>query len=146
MIVLGLLSNTMFSGFQGFINSLIGTLIGLAIFFPLFYFKKMGAGDIKLLAAIGAIKGYIFVLWVVFYGAIVGGIISLVLLLRNQVSFSNAKSFFYSLYSIFVTGLKFWTPGGKYRLIPYGFCLSLGGLLAYWIEKNGGLEKLLGGF
>ena len=47
----------------------------------------IGAGDVKLLAAIGAWKGTIFVLYTGVYGAIIGGLISLIILLRKNTLF-----------------------------------------------------------
>ena len=43
-------------------------------FLPLLLFRML-SGDVKLLAAIGALKGPLFVLWAFLYGALAGGVL-----------------------------------------------------------------------
>ena len=57
--------------------SLGGLVIGLAIFFPLFLLRGMGAGDVKLLAALGAWLGPASIAWVAAYAAIAGGALAI---------------------------------------------------------------------
>lgn len=59
-----------------------GLLLGLALLFIPFALGGMGAGDVKLLGVVGALKGPVFVLSVFLTGAVAGGLFSLVLLLR----------------------------------------------------------------
>ena len=50
-----------------------GWLVGLLLFLPLFALGGLGAGDVKLLAALGAWLGPRDVVYVALYGAIAGG-------------------------------------------------------------------------
>lgn len=77
-IVLGLAAGTYLNGFW---DSLIGCLLGGGLFLLLaeVYFKLrntvgMGGGDIKYIAAAGALLGWIQVLLVIFIGALAGAI------------------------------------------------------------------------
>jgi prepilin peptidase CpaA len=54
-----------------------GALTGLAIFFPVFALGGMGAGDVKLMAALGAWLGWGPVAWTALYTAIAGGVLAL---------------------------------------------------------------------
>jgi prepilin peptidase CpaA len=71
------------AGLSGMALSVSGWVVGLALFLPLFLLGGMGAGDVKLLGAIGAWVGPAAVVWVALYGAIAGGLIAVVLALLH---------------------------------------------------------------
>ncbi len=81
-LLVGLVANVLLAGVQGGVTALEGAGLGLAILLPFFVFRTMGAGDVKLLAAFGALLGPQAVLGVAVYGSIVGGFQSLVILAR----------------------------------------------------------------
>jgi prepilin peptidase CpaA len=54
-----------------------GWMVGVAFFFPIFALGGMGAGDVKLLAALGAWLGPGPVVWVALFSLIAGGVIGL---------------------------------------------------------------------
>lgn len=83
-ILLGLALALVSRGLRGLGESLLGLLAGGAILFVPFALRWMGAGDVKLLAAIGAILGPKGAVYSILYGAIVGGIISAVVLARRR--------------------------------------------------------------
>src|SRR5579863_9789907 len=80
-IVVGLAWNTFASGLPGLLHSLEGLGLGFILYFPLYLIRARGVGDVKLLAATGAITGpgNIFVICIL--TAILGGIIALIVLL-----------------------------------------------------------------
>src|SRR5687767_7270352 len=61
--------------------SLAGCLLGALLFFPMFALKGMGAGDVKLLAAIGAWLGPGQVAIVALATSIAGGVLGVVVAL-----------------------------------------------------------------
>ena len=67
-IIVGLLFNLITGGWTGLLNSFFGLLAGIAIFFIPFAVGGMGAGDVKLMGAIGALMGWRFssCKWVLF--------------------------------------------------------------------------------
>ena len=69
---------------QGLGWSVAGWIVGLLVFLPLFALRAMGGGDVKLLAAFGAWLGPALVCWVAVYGAIAGGLLALLLVLRRR--------------------------------------------------------------
>lgn len=73
----GLLYNAAVCGLQGFTDSLIGALVGFGLLFFLYVFGKAGAGDVKLLAGIGAWLGAGMVLRIFLVSAIVGGVFAI---------------------------------------------------------------------
>lgn len=52
--------------------SFLGAAIPLGIGWLLFRFRLFGAGDIKLLAAIGSVTGYRGILWILFWSVLFG--------------------------------------------------------------------------
>ena len=65
-------------GWTGAGMSVAGWLVGVACFLPLFLLGGMGAGDVKLLAAIGAWLGPAATVWVAMFSAIAGGLMGLI--------------------------------------------------------------------
>src|SRR5262245_28032565 len=65
-------------GWTGAGVSLLGWVAGAALFLPLFALGGMGAGDVKLLAAIGAWLGPGAVVWVALFSSIAGGAMALI--------------------------------------------------------------------
>jgi prepilin peptidase CpaA len=61
----------------GLLQSVEGWLVGAAIFFVPFALGGLGAGDVKLLAALGAWVGPLDALWIGLYTGVAGGILAL---------------------------------------------------------------------
>jgi prepilin peptidase CpaA len=66
------------AGLAGVGWSIAGWLVGVAFFFPFFALGGMGAGDVKLLAALGAWLGPGPAVWVALFSLIAGGALGLV--------------------------------------------------------------------
>jgi len=85
-LLVGIALNVALHGFSGLISALAGIVLGAAMLLPFYVVGAMGAGDVKLLAALGALLGPQQLVSVAVYGAIVGGVMSLILLaLRGEV-------------------------------------------------------------
>lgn len=111
------------------IPSVIGLVGGALIFALPCYFGWLGAGDLKLMAAVGALQGYplsaLFIFHAVFYTALVGAVMAMIILIWE---------------GRFLSGL-----GGSFKLlahpktvpdtpeaaktIPYGVAIALG---SFW--------------
>ena len=64
-------------GWSGAGMAAAGWAAGVALFFPVFALGGMGAGDVKLLGALGAWLGPVAAVWVALYSGIAGGVIGL---------------------------------------------------------------------
>jgi prepilin peptidase CpaA len=73
-----LLAHAIVSGWYGAGVALAGWLTGVAILLPVFALRGMGAGDVKLLGALGSWLGPGTILWVGLYSGIAGGLIGLI--------------------------------------------------------------------
>jgi prepilin peptidase CpaA len=79
----GLLYHLHASGMNGLIFSITGILSGAALLLVFHLLGKMGAGDVKLMAAVGSILGPAGVFTAALYSAIVGGLYALLVLWRH---------------------------------------------------------------
>jgi prepilin peptidase CpaA len=80
-LVLGLGLNTFLFELEGLTRAALGMGLALAIYFPLYLLRAMGAGDAKLMAAVGSIVGWGN--WIVLFvaTAILGGVLAVIVLL-----------------------------------------------------------------
>lgn len=83
-LILGLGLNTYFESLTGTFTAAGGLLIAVCVYFPLYALKGMGAGDVKLMAAIGAITGPANWLFIFLFTALIGGIASLAMVLVRK--------------------------------------------------------------
>lgn len=83
----GLTINLLAEGPKGMMFSMQGIIIPVACLLLLYMMRMLGAGDIKLFSAIGAVMGAGFALYAMAYSFICGGIIAsfLILVRRNGV-------------------------------------------------------------
>jgi prepilin peptidase CpaA len=70
-------------GLSTFESSVIGWLIGLAIWLPVYALGGMGAGDVKLIAAIGAWLGPLGAVHAALYAGVAGALMAIVVALAN---------------------------------------------------------------
>ena len=77
-LVTGLTLNFAVGGWQGGLNSIGGCLLAFVLMFMLHVFGAMGAGDVKLFAAIGSILGAQLVLPTFIVVVLTGGLLALV--------------------------------------------------------------------
>jgi prepilin peptidase CpaA len=82
-LVLGLGFNALLFEWRGLRYSLLGLGLGLLIYFPLYLLRGMGAGDVKLMAAIGSIVGAANWFGIFVVTALIGGVVAIILLLMR---------------------------------------------------------------
>lgn len=93
-LVVGILYYIINLGLEGILFSFIGMFVGGGIMFILYIFKGVGAGDVKLFAAIGAMTGIEFTLYNLMYSIVFAGLIGIVILVIK-------RKFFLRLYHLF---------------------------------------------
>jgi len=80
VMIIGLTVHGFKSGGSGFIYSIEGLFLGLALLIVFYFMGMMGAGDVKLMGAVGSIMGPAGVFKAFLFTAIVGGIYALFVL------------------------------------------------------------------
>lgn len=107
--LLGMILHTGLSGWSGLKEALIGSAIGLAPMFLLFVLRAVGAGDVKLFAALGALNGGLFVMqsimYSLWYAAVVAG---LILLWRKQLKASVIRIYHVLLHLLALKNTMYW--------------------------------------
>ena len=128
VILIGLVYYTSTLGWEGFLFSGKGFLVGIALLLVPYLLGGMGAGDVKLMAAIGALTGTMFTLHAFVYIALIGGIISLVLIVKNRGFRNSIKSFFFTLLFLrsSLGSLKLSANKESSILFPYGVPIVIG--------------------
>ena len=76
-LLAGMLSHVLMPAGTGIGSSLLGAALGFGLFLPLYLLRAMGAGDVKLMAMVGAFVGFPNVLGATLGTLIVGGIMAL---------------------------------------------------------------------
>lgn len=112
-------------GLAGLGWSAAGWLTALALFFPFFALRGLGAGDVKLLAAFGAWLGAADTLYLALYTALAGGAMAVVVLASKRY----ARQAFWNLWLL----LTFWRTNGVRPLPHLTLQASTGPKLAYAI-------------
>jgi prepilin peptidase CpaA len=79
-VLAGLAMNTfLYQGWPGLSHSLKGLALGFGVYFLLYMLRAMGAGDVKLMAAVGAIVGAQDWFGTFLITAMLGGVMALIL-------------------------------------------------------------------
>ena len=109
--------------------SILGLLTGFLILFVPFVLGGIGAGDVKLLMALGAFLGAGAVIRIGLYGAVAGGLISTLILIRNygmmQVTY-RLSFLFTSIGNMQNRKVRRAQPQKKKLYIPYGLAIFMG--------------------
>lgn len=130
-VALGLGMNGLFLGWQGMKSSGLGLLIGFGALVVLFVLGWMGGGDVKLMAAVGALLGYPLVVSALFYSLIVGVVIGVAMLIWNRKTLRTFRNLLFIIGSR-VTKLvpKQDVDREEAQKIPFGLAIVLGTLWA----------------
>lgn len=137
--ILGFIINVDYTGWQGFLFSGKGLLVGIGLLLIPFIMGGLGAGDVKLLGAIGAIKGTEFVFNTFLGTALAGGIIAVIVFLTRKKFLSSIKKIGAGLYIIIIgkdlsalKNLQQYNESSGY--FPYGLAISAGTLAAFLLR------------
>ncbi len=152
-ILIGILINSYLGGGTGLLRAVLGMFLGLAIFFIPFAMGGMGAGDVKLMGAIGALMGWRFSVMTALYSAIVGGVMVLLYLLYTGKLLETLKKMLYALINfllqfairlgynetVYKAHERFSKNGQEYKkiYIPYGVAIAGGAVLVLIAYKQG---------
>ena len=81
----------MLYGIEGLKDSIIGVFIPIVGLFIFYALRMLGAGDIKLYCAVGAIMGWKFVIACLVYSFLFGGFISAIILFLRKNAIQRFK-------------------------------------------------------
>lgn len=133
----GLVINTIYGGFNGTLISLGGCAIAFILMFVLHVFGAMGAGDVKLFAAVGSLTGVHLVLPTFLVVILTGGALALLVTLRSGA----VRATMQRVLQILVGLLPGWemprfaVPTDRRHTIPYGVAITFGSLISLAIFR-----------
>lgn len=130
----GLIYNTAvpMSTHTGFLWAFDGLLLGLLMMLPLYALKAMGAGDVKLIAMVGAFLGVPGIFFAVIFTFIVGGVAALGFALFNRAlgrMLGNVKNLVQIMMLSAIGGFKPDThidASKSVGKLPYGVSIGIG--------------------
>src|SRR5947199_6184792 len=93
MILSGWAVNLAMFGWPGLGWSLLGTVVGLALLMPAYAIGGMGAGDVKLLAGVGAWVWGTVTFYAFAVSAIIGGVIAVAMVLFGRTWHKHQSQF-----------------------------------------------------
>jgi prepilin peptidase CpaA len=131
----GLFLNTFFQGPHGLVMSLGGFAVAFAVMIFFHIFGTLGAGDVKLFAAIGAVNGLSLVLPTLVVVAITGGVLAIFKMVysrRVKATMFGVLQFFYGLLPG-QTVPRFDIPADRSYTLPYALPICFGSLLAFFL-------------
>ena len=128
MIVLGVALNLVWRGEDGLLRAGEGVLLGFTFFAVSAVFGRLlGGGDVKLLMAIGALQGPDFLMWTLFYMALVGAALAIALALYRGVLTPRVRYLTASCYLRMAPGApiaRAEAKGGP--RLPYAIAIAMG--------------------
>lgn len=128
----GVAMNAIVEGSQGLYSSVTGCGLAFVLMFLLHIFGAMGAGDVKLFAAIGAVIGAHLVVPTFLVVVLTGGLLAVVSVVRA----GTVVTTMHRVLLIFVGMLpgwqmpKFAVPVDRKYTIPYGVAITLGSIIS----------------
>jgi prepilin peptidase CpaA len=120
------------AGFGGFLWALAGALVGLALLLPWYAIGGMGAGDVKLLAGVGAWIGMSLTLWAFLVSAILGAVMAVAMaarsgnLLKHWVQFHEIRHEILTIRNPAKLAAIAAERKPRMMLLPYGIPIAIG--------------------
>lgn len=127
-ILMGLVLSFYFQSWSGLLDSFFGFLICSVLFILLYLWGGFGAGDAKLMMAVGAIAGTRNLFDLILFSAVTGGIMAQVVVIKNGVfikTWKNVLRFFLFLVPFLHLKAEPLEKKNSYY-IPYAYSISLG--------------------
>ena len=119
----------------GLVSSFLGAFLGFILLFVFFVVGGIGAGDVKLMTAIGAFGGWYFLIWTFYFSAIVGGFAAIFVLIYKGQLWSGLKRTFLFFKNIFFPfGEKVTLVHENAITIPFGVVIVAATYLTFFLK------------
>jgi prepilin peptidase CpaA len=146
VLLVGLIANVAVDPIPGIIDWTAGLLISFIIFIPFYVGGGMGAGDVKLMAAVAALLGPTAGTIATASTLVAGMPLALII-----VAYRRSRASHYSVAAAPATNLRFHHDAasgsenaveGKTKSIPYAAAIATGAIIALW--WSGRFDQLAG--
>src|SRR6516225_4130044 len=134
-LLLGVLAHGLLSGWHGVLTSLEGAGLALVILLPLVLLRGLGAGDWKLMGAVGAFLGPILLLFVLFGSVMASGLMAVVHMMRTGRFVETLRNLMVLLKGFFSFGLRvnpqISLDNPKLMKLPFGLAVAAATLVCF---------------
>lgn len=127
-LLLGILANSVAAGWIGAKEALLGAGLGLGILLPFVLIRSLGAGDWKLIGALGAFLGPSRLITVLMWTILVAGLMAVVMIIWTKRVRQTARNLAHMIAGLFTLHL----PGPEVSLdnpesskIPFGVAVAV---------------------
>jgi prepilin peptidase CpaA len=127
-LLAGIAVNAVASGWSGAKSSLLGAGLGLAVLLPFVLIKALGAGDWKLIGALGACVGPTRLIAVLIGSMFVAGVMALVLIIykgRVRQAFGNIVRMIGAFLALHLPGPEVSLDNPESVKIPFGVAVAV---------------------
>lgn len=156
--VIGLIVNTILDFPGGLRTALMGLLVGFLVFIIPYAMKAFGAGDVKLMSALGALTDWRSILFIGLFSAVAGGIIVTASKVASG-SFGGTLRraghllafYLFSILALVVPVPTIRSKREKFRIdtsdkkndyIPYALAIAAGSILTIVLSRTGIIQGL----
>jgi prepilin peptidase CpaA len=124
------------NGWQGLRFALAGGALALILLLPLVMLRALGAGDWKLMGAVGAFLGWKLFLFVMFGSILASGIMAIVQMIRVGRVAETFRNMWTLLKGFFVFGLKknpqISLDNPRLLKLPFGVAVAAATVVCFW--------------
>jgi len=124
------------NGWQGLRFALAGGALALMLLLPLVMLRALGAGDWKLMGAVGAFLGWKLFLFVMFGSILASGIMAMVQMIRVGRVAETFRNMWTLLKGFFVFGLKknpqISLDNPRLLKLPFGVAVAAATFVCFW--------------
>jgi prepilin peptidase CpaA len=141
-LAMGLILNTLLLHWTGLLDSGCGLMLAVIVYLPLYLLSALGAGDVKLMAAIGAIAGPLDWFYIFLATCVAGGVLGFCVAVakrRLNETLLNTSSLASSLLHfraprMAMPSLSVGDPNAL--KLPHGFTIAVGAVAFLLMEKT----------
>lgn len=128
-------------GGMGFLTSLAGLGVGLVLLLPMYAMNAMGAGDVKLMAMVGAFLGPQAIIATALLSMVAGGVLALTVALWNGKLMAAMANSYYLILNTFISslagaGVRMSAPAEPSGKLAYAIAIAAGTLLYIFFAKT----------
>ena len=132
----GVTLHVVLNGWQGLRFALAGGALALILLLPLVMLRALGAGDWKLMGAVGAFLGWKLFLFVMFGSILASGIMAIVQMIRVGRVAETFRNMWTLLKGFFVFGLKknpqISLDNPRLLKLPFGVAVAAATVVCFW--------------
>ena len=135
-LAFGLVLNTAAQGWHGTVAALEGTGLGLGLLLPFVLLRGLGAGDWKLMGALGALLGPGAIFLVLFVSIFMAGLMALVEMVRLRRAKETFVNLWVLVHAMFTFGVRppntITLDNPRLMTLPFGIAVALATVISFF--------------